>query len=278
LIPAYLDQDIGYLDDDFLNHQFHSKYSLITFFDVLEHIADMQQALDKAFSILTNDGTIYLYIGNYKSLQFVQHEPHYRLPLITLLPYKIAINVLMRLERIREPGEYVVTKWPEYNFFTDQLNGCFILDARIDFRTQCEIQVAMSPENVHFMMYKLLQDMNQYLDQYEFEITRCIIDKYIYEYTALLKCDPQRHFIEYCIPSWNIFMAPTAECLSAISRELHLQNISQLQAQPDMTLAAVPTTSLLQKFVHLAKPFTPPWIKDIVRPYLKKKSGISGKT
>ncbi|MCH8843327.1 MAG: class I SAM-dependent methyltransferase [SAR324 cluster bacterium] len=103
---------VSYYDADYLTAEDKGKYDLITFFDVLEHINPAKFALSKAIKSLKKNGVIYAYQGNSYSPAMVLNEPHYGLPLLTLLPRSIVVNILMRSGRIQQESNYVVNSWP----------------------------------------------------------------------------------------------------------------------------------------------------------------------
>lgn len=102
---------------DFLHHEFDCKYDVITFFDVFEHILDHRAALDKARSLLTDDGLIFVYQGNFRSSEIVRTEPHYRVPGLSLLPRPRQVEIVMSMRKIASKGDFVVNVWPRLELF-----------------------------------------------------------------------------------------------------------------------------------------------------------------
>ena len=123
--------DVRYFEQDFLALPLETqRYTFVTASNVLEHTPDVDKTIAKVAEILAPDGFCYFYQGNARSPRFVQIEPHYKLPLLTILPKELTIQILLRLGAISEPSEYVVTRWPSYT----ELKEAFVrhgLDATI---------------------------------------------------------------------------------------------------------------------------------------------------
>ncbi len=112
--------DVQYFEEDFLTLPLEAqRYTFVTVNNVLEHTPDLGDTIAKLAEILAPDGLCYIYQGNAKSPQFVRVEPHYKLPLLTILPKDLAIQILLRLGRIATPADYVVTRWPGYRELKD---------------------------------------------------------------------------------------------------------------------------------------------------------------
>lgn len=124
---GFRDSNVRTYLSDFLAHSFDRKYDLITFFDVFEHIADHIEALEKARSLLTEDGIIFIYQGNYRSGEIVRTEPHYRVPGLSLLPFDAQVSILTRMNKIKDVSDFVVNRWPTLDVFS-QADGldCYL--------------------------------------------------------------------------------------------------------------------------------------------------------
>jgi SAM-dependent methyltransferase len=206
-VPEGFGGEIGYTYGDFLKLACRPPYSLISFFDVLEHIADRQFAVDKALSFLTPEGMIYFYQGNYRSPQMIYLEPHYQLPLLALIPKELAVKVLIGMGRIKSADDYVVNAWPDYEFFTDQQSPVYLLDAERNFRG--------GEYQSHEWAWKVIQSLPKRLDEViapylassEVEHVRSLIAQYADEYEAARAADVEQHRRKYLMASWNLIMA-----------------------------------------------------------------------
>lgn len=114
---VYDDPNVRVWLSDFLTHDFDCKYDLITFFDVFEHIADRELALRRARDLLTDDGIIFVYQGNFQSSEIVRTEPHYRVPALSLLEPDQQIEILQKMHKISSPADFVVCQWPQLDLF-----------------------------------------------------------------------------------------------------------------------------------------------------------------
>lgn len=115
---VYDDPGVRVWLSDFLTHDFDCKYDLITFFDVFEHIADRELALRRARDLLTDDGIIFVYQGNFQSNDIVRTEPHYRVPALSLIEPSKQIEILMKMNKISSPTDFVVCQWPQLKLFS----------------------------------------------------------------------------------------------------------------------------------------------------------------
>jgi SAM-dependent methyltransferase len=115
---AYADPNVRVWLSDFLTHEFDCKYDLITFFDVFEHIADRELALQHARDLLTDDGIIFVYQGNFQSSEIVRTEPHYRVPALSLLEPKQQVRILKKMRKISSAADFVVCQWPKLDLFS----------------------------------------------------------------------------------------------------------------------------------------------------------------
>lgn len=220
LMPEGFDGELGYAYGDFLELHCRPPYSLVTFFDVLEHIGDARRALEKAQSFLTEDGAIYLYQGNYKSPQMVSLEPHYRVPLITLMPRDIAIRVLGKMGKIANEHEYVVNKWPELAIFDGlETTATLIDDGHTNFRSgQPNMSDATGEAIVKRLPRMLETELAPYLEDTELDHMRDIISKYQAQYELDRIADKDRHRIEWLMPSWNILLSKSGELTAGKDR------------------------------------------------------------
>lgn len=100
---AYFAEDICTLD---LRPQ---SYNLVTVVNVLEHTPDLEATIARLAEITAPDGLIYIFQNAFPSLYYVHSEPHYRIPLIMILPEELRGRVLAAL-KLKE----VVTRWPDY--------------------------------------------------------------------------------------------------------------------------------------------------------------------
>lgn len=87
-------------------------YDLITVCNVFEHTPDTEAMIKQIRHVLADDGLCYILQGNSQSLAFVANEPHYRLPLLSLLPRDLAIKILLRLGKLKSSREYSIRQWP----------------------------------------------------------------------------------------------------------------------------------------------------------------------
>lgn len=61
---------LSLINDNFLSHKFNEKFDVITFWHSLEHFSDPQKTLNKALTLLKNNGRIIIAIPNTNSLAF----------------------------------------------------------------------------------------------------------------------------------------------------------------------------------------------------------------
>ncbi|PAB59155.1 class I SAM-dependent methyltransferase [Anaeromicrobium sediminis] len=202
-----------YYKCDFLDLNLsNNHYNLITAIDVLEHTPNLEKTICKIRNILNTNGLCYIYQGNYKSLEFVLSEPHYRLPLLTILPKKLVIDILLRLGKISSADRYVVTKWPEYRelnqlFNKYNLSSSFTLDG-VSYtgrkRTILENNVIKS--------YKLriLQEADRQiypiLDLKEKKEVENIINNYFNELDRALETKNRETMLMYLKRNWDIIL------------------------------------------------------------------------
>lgn len=210
---------------DFFQYKATQKYSLITFFDVLEHIGDVGGAVKKAISMLTSQGVIYYYQGNPRAVDMVLNESHYRLPGLSLLPPPLAADILMRAKKITKPDEYVVRWWPRPSDIAKPQptillhageanirNGARYPDAA-DVLTKARARVSTIPG-----------ELASYLAGDEALRVRSIIDRYLVDLEEAALGDPDRFRVNYAMHSWSLFlfadphMIPTNQPLVAFSR------------------------------------------------------------
>lgn len=66
------------------------KFKLITSLNVVEHVDDVRRFLTTLIDALEPGGCLYIELPNARSIDIVNGEPHYKLPLISLLDYEAA--------------------------------------------------------------------------------------------------------------------------------------------------------------------------------------------
>lgn len=119
-------QQNGYkiYDSPFLDIRFEEKYSIITLFDVVEHLTDLQEHFIKLHSILDNNGVIILITPDYNSLQrkllgkkWFQFKPIEHINYFSLATFKKLINSAgFKIVNSKKAGQYSNT-----DFLTDRL-------------------------------------------------------------------------------------------------------------------------------------------------------------
>lgn len=100
---AYYAEDIRTLDLE------PNSYNLVTVVNVLEHTPKLDETIARLAEITAPDGLIYIFQNAFPSLYYVFSEPHYRIPLVMILPEDLRGRVLKEL-KLKE----VVTRWPDY--------------------------------------------------------------------------------------------------------------------------------------------------------------------
>lgn len=119
-------QQTGYkvYDSPFLEISFEETYSVITLFDVVEHLTDLQEHFIKLHSILENDGAVILITPDYNSLQrsllgkkWFQFKPieHINYFSLTTLE-KLIASTGFKIVKSKKAGQY-----SDINFLTDRL-------------------------------------------------------------------------------------------------------------------------------------------------------------
>ncbi len=86
-----------------------SSYNLVTVVNVLEHTPNLDRTIARLAEITAPDGLIYIFQNAFPSLYYVSSEPHYRIPLVMILPEELRRRVLTTL-KLNE----VVHHWPDY--------------------------------------------------------------------------------------------------------------------------------------------------------------------
>ena len=119
-------QQNGYkvYDSPFLDISFGEKYSIITLFDVVEHLTDLQEHFIKLHSILENNGVIVLITPDYNSLQrkllgkkWFQFKPIEHINYFSLTTFKKLIDSTgFKIVNSKKAGQYSNT-----DFLTDRL-------------------------------------------------------------------------------------------------------------------------------------------------------------
>lgn len=89
-------------------------YQLVLLINVLEHTSDIEKTILLIKKILADTGICFLFQGSFKSLPFVLNEPHYNLPLLTLLPNDLAVNILEKAKLLALGQRYCVVTWPDH--------------------------------------------------------------------------------------------------------------------------------------------------------------------
>lgn len=88
------------------------RFSLVTCIDVLEHTPDLAATLCTLAGAIDAGGAGYIYQGNGRSLAMAAREPHYGLPLISILPKELTIRILTHLGKVSEKVPYCLEDWP----------------------------------------------------------------------------------------------------------------------------------------------------------------------
>lgn len=123
ITQSSLDIDYCFHEGNLLDIHLHkNQYTLVTVNNVLEHTPDLEQTIKVIADIMAKDGLCYIYQGNFRSPNFVRFEPHYHLPILTILPKEQTIEILMRLKRIKKPSDYVVNRWPSMEELMELFN------------------------------------------------------------------------------------------------------------------------------------------------------------
>lgn len=78
---------INIYDEDFSNL---GKFNIITSLNVVEHVDDVRKFVSKLINSLEPGGCLYIEVPNPRSIDIVNSEPHYKLPLLSLLDYETA--------------------------------------------------------------------------------------------------------------------------------------------------------------------------------------------
>jgi len=119
-------QQNGYkvYDSPFLDISFQEKYSIITLFDVVEHLTDLQEHFTKLHSILENNGIVVLITPDYDSLQrkllgkkWFQFKPIEHINYFSLTTFKKLVDSTgFKIVTSKKAGQYSNT-----DFLTDRL-------------------------------------------------------------------------------------------------------------------------------------------------------------
>ncbi|MGZ5222026.1 MAG: class I SAM-dependent methyltransferase, partial [Chitinophagaceae bacterium] len=119
-------QQNGYkvYDSPFLDISFGEKYNIITLFDVVEHLTDLQEHFTKLHSILENNGVIVLITPDYDSLQrkllgkkWFQFKPIEHINYFSLTTFKKLVDSTgFKIVESKKAGQYSNT-----DFLTDRL-------------------------------------------------------------------------------------------------------------------------------------------------------------
>ena len=210
------DEDLGYVLGDFLTYECRPPYDLITFFDVMEHIGDHDLAITKSLSSLSDNGSIYFYQGNYRSTQMVYTEPHYRLPLLTLLPKELVQTILLRARKIKAADEYVVNIWPELDLFHDPRWKTRLDETEVNFRTDQKYPSTKHCNNQLEALSKVVErDLKPLLEPEEHGLIEETLQKYKHDFNALQAKDKAEHRRRYLLPSWNVALSNNPEALGS---------------------------------------------------------------
>ena len=87
--------------------------------------------IEKLSRIIDSDGAVFILQCSPLFPGFVLCEPHYDLPVLTILPSKLAADVLVRLGRIPTVSAYTVKQWPSYEELMElSSTGAGILETR----------------------------------------------------------------------------------------------------------------------------------------------------
>jgi 2-polyprenyl-3-methyl-5-hydroxy-6-metoxy-1,4-benzoquinol methylase len=216
--PNGLDADIGYADDDFLALPVSTQYSLITFFDVLEHIADYDLALKKALSLSTDKGLVYAYQGNQNGIQMVRYEPHYKVPMINQLPRDMAINILLRLNKITSPEKYVISEWPPFSVFEREDCYSALVRGPINLRNGGSY---LTMEQGDSYLRALAKEYPVVLGPVLSDKEMSVVDKAYGDYARRYeeaKSNPHLHERNFLMNSWNILLAKDKRVLRDATR------------------------------------------------------------
>ncbi len=117
LAKPSLKGELSFYDSDFLKLNLQERYyDLILLINILEHTPNLELTIKHLSQILSKNGIAYVFQGNYKSLSMVLDEPHYHMPILTLLPKELTIEILLKLKLINSPEEYCVTQWPDCRY------------------------------------------------------------------------------------------------------------------------------------------------------------------
>lgn len=202
--------NLKYFESDFLNLDLEKGfYNLVFVSNVLEHTSDLEATIRQISHMLAEDGICYILLDSPKSLQRVLEEPHYRLPLLTILPKKMVINILRRLKRIAADEDYVVTEWPDYKALFNLFEK-YKLDANIPlkdhnfFRTQEPIPY----EKAAFFQERIYEEAKAriypVLNKSEIKQVERITGKYFKEVEKAIIADNLEAKLTYFTQSWNI--------------------------------------------------------------------------
>src|SRR5690606_10769527 len=66
------------------------KFKLITSLNVVEHVDDARRFISTLIDSLEEGGCLYIEVPNSRSMEIVEKEPHYKLPLISLIEFESA--------------------------------------------------------------------------------------------------------------------------------------------------------------------------------------------
>ncbi|WP_170755117.1 class I SAM-dependent methyltransferase [Ruegeria lacuscaerulensis] len=212
LIDAGTEGNVGYVFGDFMTENLNPPYSLITFFDVLEHVVDIDQSIDRACNMTPEKGTIFFYQGNSRAIPIVLSEPHYRIPFLTIMPTDIVIKILLKKQRISSPAEYVVNKWPETSVFSKQGWHSAMVSPERNFRSGAEF---MSRERavsaVANFQAQFESEILSYLEADDRPHAQSALDAYVDRFNQKLADDDGDFHTEYLMNSWSIVMARDLE-------------------------------------------------------------------
>jgi hypothetical protein len=112
----YLPGELVFYPADFLNLDLKDHfYHLIVLINVLEHTSNIETTIRMIKKILHETGVCFIFQGSNKSLPIVLNEPHYNLPLLSILPPELGVKILEKAKFIKSPREYCVVKWANYS-------------------------------------------------------------------------------------------------------------------------------------------------------------------
>jgi ubiquinone/menaquinone biosynthesis C-methylase UbiE len=131
---TYRDENLHFLIADALSLPFaNERFDVVACVQVYEHVADARAMFEEIYRVLKPGGVCYLAANNRIRLM----EPHYRLPLLSILPRWCAHRYLRLAGRGNTYYERHTTYW-----------GLKSLARRFE-RVDCTRKVAASPERYH---------------------------------------------------------------------------------------------------------------------------------